>query len=103
MNYIVPNSAIHPDLTNSLENLDNSRDSSPSKGNRTPGRRLSPPKHLTAPIPEVTENDSAEEQIGQEPTEANNHKNNTEGVNSRFITHLSLSCILLINIFTFLH
>ena len=96
MNYIVPNSAIHPDLTNSLENLDNSRDSSPSKGNKTPGRRLSPPKHLTAPIPEVTENDSAEEQIGQDPTEANNHKNNTEGVNSRCITNLSLSYTLLL-------
>ena len=59
---MVQNSPIHPDAAMG----DNSRDVSPTKGNRTPGRKLSPPKHLEAPIVEVTENDSTEE--GKEQT-----------------------------------
>ena len=54
---MVPNSPIHPDAAMGGD----SRDSSPTKGNRTPGRKLSPPKHLEAPIVEVTENESSEE------------------------------------------
>ena len=60
---MVPNSPIHPDAA--ME--DNSRDVSPTKGNRTPGRKLSPPKHLEAPIVEVTENDSANEESKEQP------------------------------------
>ena len=55
---MVPNSPIHPDAA---MRDDGSRETSPTKGNKTPGRKLSPPKHLAAPIVEVTENDSSEE------------------------------------------
>ena len=61
---MVPNSPIHPDAAMG----DNSRDVSPTKGNRTPGRKLSPPKHLEAPIVEVTENDSSNEEGKEQPT-----------------------------------
>ena len=72
LNHMVPNSPIHPDAAMG----DNSRDSSPTKGNRTPGRKLSPPKHLEAPIVEVTENDSSEENQGQGiPKERNGQGN----------------------------
>ena len=46
LNHMVPNSPIHPDAAMG----GNSRDVSPTKGNRTPGRKLSPPKHLEAPV-----------------------------------------------------
>ena len=59
---MVPNSPIHPDFATG----DNSRDSSPTKGNRTPGRKLSPPKYIEAPIVEVTENDSANEEHNEQ-------------------------------------
>ena len=55
---MVPNSPIHPDAA---MRDDGSRETSPTKGNKTPGRKQSPPKHLAAPIVEVTENDSSEE------------------------------------------
>ena len=58
LNHMVPNSPIHPDAA---MRDDGSRETSPVKGNKTPGRKLSPPKHLEAPIVEVTENDSSEE------------------------------------------
>ena len=45
---------------------DGSRETSPTKGNKTPSRKLSPPKHLEAPIVEVTENDSSEENREQQ-------------------------------------
>ena len=61
---MVPNSPIHPDIANGGGG-DDSRDSSPTKGgNRTPGRKMSPPKPLEAPIVEVTENESASEEQG---------------------------------------
>ena len=73
LNHMVPNSPIHPDAAMG----DNSRDSSPTKGNRTPGRKLSPPKHLEAPIVEVTENESSEENQGQGIPEERNGQGNT--------------------------
>ena len=71
MNHMVPNSPIHPDAA---MRDDGSRETSPTKGNKTPGRKLSPPKHLAAPIVEVTENDSSEENREQptNPDQAGN-------------------------------
>ena len=63
LNHMVPNSPIHPDAAMGGD----SRDASPTKGNRTPGRKLSPPKHLEAPIVEVTENDSSNEETKEQP------------------------------------
>ena len=73
---MVPNSPIHPDAAMG----NNSREASPTKGNRTPGRKLSPPKYLEAPIVEVTENDSAEEQNGQQVTEDKGPESKPEGI-----------------------
>ena len=68
---MVPNSPIHPDAA---MRDDGSRETSPTKGNKTPGRKLSPPKHLATPIVEVTENDSSEENREQptNPDQAGN-------------------------------
>merc|ERR1712165_23866 len=63
LNHMVPNSPIHPDAA---MRDDGSRETSPTKGNKTPSRKLSPPKHLEAPIVEVTENDSSEENREQQ-------------------------------------
>jgi hypothetical protein len=74
---MVPNSPIHPDAGMG----DSSRDVSPTKGNRTPGRKLSPPKHLEAPIVEVTENDSSNEESKEQPATEEQHQ---QGKNNEF-------------------
>ena len=71
LNHMVPNSPIHPDAAMGGD----SRDSSPTKGNRTPGRKLSPPKHLEAPIVEVTENESSEEKSRRASEDKTNEGN----------------------------
>jgi hypothetical protein len=68
---MVPNSPIHPDAAMGGD----SRDSSPTKGNRTPGRKLSPPKHLEAAIVEVTENESSEEKSRRASEDKTNEGN----------------------------
>ena len=85
---MVPNSPIHPDAA---MRDDGSRETSPTKGNKTPSRKLSPPKHLEAPIVEVTENDSSEENREQpsNPDQAGIIKNiHIENVSSRFRLHV---------------
>lgn len=78
LNHMVPNSPVYAD---DVAMGDNSRDSSPTKGNR----KLSPPKYIEAPIVEVTENESSDERNEKQANEGNNRGGKVEGIYSIII------------------